>query len=1187
MATLIRVESKATQLVSERNRAQQNALLGLHMALGKLQASLGADQRVTARADLDSVPEASRMLTGVWSTDPADFGDVDPRVNPAAIKSGAALQWLVSEAGADASDFPSNFSLSSSDAVVLYSGHSASDSDGAVVLNSRPIDANNYGLGHYAWYVADEGMKASVRSQRSTGTTYHNQQVLNPTGAGLEVLAAPDVGSPLLDSLTESQIEAAKVIRAQLASDDSLSVLLSSSYGHADNGAFARRYFHDLTLSSLGVMSDVRAGGLKRDLTAAFSDDTEFQKLLDEWGVGPYEDQMFPPFTHSSQQASLLHGDPGGPLWAQMRSFFQDATTTGALSSSKNVSPHTSYVSGVRPVVAQWQMHYHLYLKDDLTPRYCVMPVVVLWNPTDVTLAAGRYVVSGYDRFADPATEAFEDFRYDRSPGVWVDYDSDPDPNVSTVENIAFFTEGQIKSGTISGAGAQNTTVGFDHPMRPLSFLLEGADGEGISLEPGQAIVFSPVAVDALVFPNSWSDPVRNVMRPGFRYGAYFYQDFPIAINNTDPVGGSGDPVDPSRILGVGLLQTVSGAAQFVLGQGETLEAALAAPLWAGGGSKLAHGHYKVRDQSPGYADESHFGSASGVGFWGNPGAGSVALSVHDVRNLANLTRAGDAPFAPGGDGTMRGFPTHGHGMYLKSLENYASTAYPAKRRVVTDFSPLAQRVSLPRYMDTNGDWNAYLISEGAYLELQEPPDATINGNTLSDPLYSSDLYDEGVPEFPVGFSNGFSTSSGRWVLQSVSKPRDAFVGLGVFRDAFLSQPIDYDRDGRDDLAADLIERSLNFAEGTSPTHVIGSSYAPPAMGLDQLATSINASGDTLAYYDMSYLLNDVLWDAFFMSNYTSDGSSLLSQDRLQLDSELDAFAYESSATNLLVEGVFNVNSTSVAAWKAFLASGLSESVIRSDGSEDSMHPQTAFLASARPLGPQRGGATNNYSEQEGVFDGFLGLSEAELEALAVAMVDQVKKRGPFVSMSHFVNRVPDHIDYRSAKEDASLEIETSGVLKTERATGALQAAIDLSGIQGDFDAAGSRGFDDYSVTLADYDGSHSSVEIPGKESLLGHAAAGNPGYLTQGLVLAKLGHRMAVRSDTFKIRSYGDSGSAIDGSIGARAYLEATVQRLPSYIRPEQNEAEERTATLTADNARFGRRFVITSLRWLSEDEI
>ena len=80
------------------------------------------------------------------------------------------------------------------------------------------------------------------------------------------------------------------------------------------------------------------------------------------------------------------------------------------------------------------------------------------------------------------------------------------------------------------------------------------------------------------------------------------------------------------------------------------------------------------------------------------------------------------------------------------------------------------------------------------------------------------------------------------------------------------------------------------------------------------------------------------------------------------------------------------------------------------------------------------------------------------------------------------------------------------------------------------------------------------------------------------------------VRGDTFVIRTCGES---VDGSgrVVARAYAEAVVQRIPEYLdpidAPSTNVWDAAANGKSEQNKRFGRRFKITTFRWLAPDEI
>ena len=108
------------------------------------------------------------------------------------------------------------------------------------------------------------------------------------------------------------------------------------------------------------------------------------------------------------------------------------------------------------------------------------------------------------------------------------------------------------------------------------------------------------------------------------------------------------------------------------------------------------------------------------------------------------------------------------------------------------------------------------------------------------------------------------------------------------------------------------------------------------------------------------------------------------------------------------------------------------------------------------------------------------------------------------------------------------------------------------------------------------------------------------------------------MRSDTFKIRAYGEIKNSITGNIESKAWCEMVIQRVPEYIdtdtlisnegqKPtdttgrelEMGHQEEETITskreylneMTSElsdlNKALGRRFKVVSFRWLNDSEI
>jgi hypothetical protein len=149
---------------------------------------------------------------------------------------------------------------------------------------------------------------------------------------------------------------------------------------------------------------------------------------------------------------------------------------------------------------------------------------------------------------------------------------------------------------------------------------------------------------------------------------------------------------------------------------------------------------------------------------------------------------------------------------------------------------------------------------------------------------------------------------------------------------------------------------------------------------------------------------------------------------------------------------------------------------------------------------------------------------------------------------------------------------------------GALQAAIDDSGANSDFNISGSV--------------ISPSVKYPNQKAAEGSVYTAAPGYLIQSDVLAVLGNILTTRDDTFTIRAYGEVTTKSGQSILSRAWCEATVQRTIDYVEPidspetpvkevNMTTGELTNSDLSEINKAFGRKFEIVSFRWLSPEEV
>jgi hypothetical protein len=310
-----------------------------------------------------------------------------------------------------------------------------------------------------------------------------------------------------------------------------------------------------------------------------------------------------------------------------------------------------------------------------------------------------------------------------------------------------------------------------------------------------------------------------------------------------------------------------------------------------------------------------------------------------------------------------------------------------------------------------------------------------------------------------------------------------------------------------------------------------------------------------------------------FLLDYGQRRKDLLNSLTRPLDPEDNPVPpFQRVAANLFIEGGFNVNSTSVEAWTAILGSLRGVKIPTFDAAGASVSLADSFGC---PL--PRFTLVNGPANTPQDWRGYRSLSSAEIKTLATEIVREVKTRGPFVSLSDFINR-------RLADDDTGKK-------------GALQAAIDRSGIN--------RAFDTPQITRQQLDdaaalGTAAGMDwsFPFPDHLTGPVATAAPGYLTQADILQAIAPHLVTRSDTYKIRSYGDVVHPLTGRLEARAWVEVIVQRMPDYVNyankdepPEERRLDppwQQTNQLhNISNRVYGRRWRVVRVRWLSAEEV
>jgi Tfp pilus assembly protein PilX len=244
MSTLVEVETRGATSHLNTLRAKESARLALMMAVGELQKQVGPDQRVTARAEISGGSEP--FWTGVWDT----------------TKPTTAPRWLVSWQD---QTLPANTQTMQ----LVGPGSAGTDSTQYV---SAPIlevkDKNNNTADKIAWWIGDEGVKASVGELplhlRSAPNYLKDTSLLAlntmlSSGHGLEELFGDYDRFTSSDANNFERIITSEQLLGQNDFSDRSKWQLSSE-----------NEFHCVTPISLGVLASVLPdanGGLMQDLS--------------------------------------------------------------------------------------------------------------------------------------------------------------------------------------------------------------------------------------------------------------------------------------------------------------------------------------------------------------------------------------------------------------------------------------------------------------------------------------------------------------------------------------------------------------------------------------------------------------------------------------------------------------------------------------------------------------------------------------------------------------------------------------------------------------------------------------------------------------------------------------------------------------------------------------------------------
>lgn len=1175
LLSLSSIALRSASRASDQEIAKANARLALMIAIGELQTALGPDQRVSAPGAIlesGSRSVANPQWVGVWSTRKSDGssfwtrddlggGLQDLRVRENWDREKEALSYLVSgnEGGRTAGrNLIGPFEDRSDDGTwveVVGPGTlgSAADLDRKRVSVPK-VEMNEGGRpsGSYGYWVGDLGVRANVAVQDGWKGKAGGE------AEAYSVMASQQVSPQVMDAGSGGRWDEGKTERGKLASISQIDLAVGKEWKN--------ELWQDVTTWSQGVLCDVREGGLKKNLSI-YLDSTS-------GGGGPAgsiadSDRLVGP--RNAGHAAVLGQDWGSsrfkntaPTFAMLRDLVrqspsldakrvavrlpQATTQSGDLAAGRSAFANNAptllkgkSAADLQPILVEASA-FSLYstFRNPVgslraySLRKHFWPRVVLWNPYNVPLELPPSVVM--IQINGRSTLRVQAQSLTGSQGTLI---------------VQFLEGGRAARQIPPGTAFKDSDL-FRDPYAGMWYFSLPAE----TIEPGGCYVYTTAAAR----PYSGADVMGNRL-------------------------SSSVVPDPSRNLHINYSTYVSATNTFE------------------GGSDFLYQSYthNLVSGEKNQVDDSRaiWKSAEGVS----------SLSVTGFDTLPQIQAVSCSPqFGAGREPNVVWSVNNSVPIPYYGTTEYTITAIPDTRsregyRLRWFDEPVSNLLAAAR---TTGEaafeeallanWNpraAYSIRSPWENLAGDPGDGLASGPWFYG-AYTKDLYDNEVgwaaqmPRFSNGKARGNpfgppQEGRDRMILFEVPRAETGVVSLAQFQHAKLTDHVWH------------------------PSYAIGNSLADPRLGIDGLtgtapklgsetmggwnASAIgwasdadrSANSDEWArfgrfllqdlpendsvVYDLSYEVNHSLWDEFFLSGGGKDRLSAMVENgeplpngrlKRRVGASLDDLVdLNRSARTLMLDGAFNVNSTSVEAWKALLASTLGAKLSTSGGIPVPRSPLSKG---------EEWEAGSGSADDDSAWDGFRSLDEEEIGLLAREIVNEVKLRGPFLSLSDFVNRrlVNDHATNRTGVK------------------GALQAAIDRANLNAAFDQSYRL---DNGTPLGDYRHPDNIRDATRIDQRLKPAskAWGAPGYLTQADLLQVIGPALSARSDSFVIRTYGEAKDA-SGEITARAWCEAVVQRTPDPIAPD---GEGLDPDRTRPEGAFGRSFKVISFRWLAGAEV
>ncbi|MCW1922528.1 hypothetical protein OKA05_08175 [Luteolibacter arcticus] len=1129
--------------------ARANARLALQLAVGELQQHLGPDQRVSADGRL--LKEANPHWTSVWRSTRKDGSPYITRDNEnGGLKDLRAGAWdarnerIATLVSGNEGALEYNADSNGGDMVELVSEMASGDPDIStrVQVPRVALADGKKSAGSYAWWVGDLGIKANVATRDAS----ERNKAAHPWRS---LQLAQDASWSAADGGKELDDE----IRGKVVSTGQLDLA-------GGGGTVPREGFHDFTTDSKGLLTDVRAGGWRKDLTAYLEssgpianldyDGTLSAGVKDEDNlVGPRnrDAAKLPDATVTAPRLDRI-----SPNFGLLRDWAKRAASTspGNFKSPIELPKLTNGSSGgvdfydrakndLMPTLVEGSIYYNLSYYDDTAAnptapyglRLHMYPRVALWNPYQFEIEVPNSMILMHVNGGKQVQVTLQGGKKQDFKMYWGE------------------------SGGKDGGSKQGR----------IYFRMMGtkiAPGETIVWSPRQSrrydeVTFSNNVMYPDVAPNaavSFYQDARNDGFPLFR--VYNADKDPTAFNNRVPAIPTEwrefVPVKPTGDLqDLGYLQSDD---YFMMWKPMTnassidLTAFNALPQ-----GSLVSCAYQFGDDDELPVEWSYLDP---VPFPRSTKSSAAISQVPDRRTRDGFRMRWFEEHQSNliGSGSLAGTP-HFECSPIATWNMRATYSLRNPFDNVTDVAPHFFGIYTRDLFDGAVDWNSMMPRPGSGKYLGDPFDQAIR---FRHPRVLFDLPRRDTAIASLGCFQHAKLSEFIWhptypLGNSLVDPR---VGR------LVTEPVRSDRINRDRGGWNQDTLGYSMDGRSDPDGAIGVSVQDSWAHLARNMLR-GAPLDHNVIYDLSYEVNHSMWDEFFLSTGTPaekesflrdpersplpNGRLLPNRSAGEIDTS-DLTNFHLAASKLTLDGAFNVNSASAKAWEALLLSGAG----------GRFGDKIAF---PRIYGASGGEWDGKEASDPEAWSGQRLFTRDEIRRLATAIAEEVKIRGPFLSLSDFVNR--------RLRDDASGD------------KGTLQAAIDRAGLNHAFEDAwplNRTALPDYSHV--DHIQDPTRLDQRRKPATI---AWGAPGFLTQADLLQFIGPALSARSDSFVVRAYGSAPSP-DGGAPVEAWCEAVVQRTPVPVDGDSLGLNPRPGKTDPD---FGRKFEITRFRWLKREEI